>query len=617
MSILNHQRQKHRFQTTTNNNNASTISCRSSSYSLRKYYLVPLCCILLQHLNTAWGLQGQLPNLAFTQSLLSSSRQFYPIPQNTHTHRNHNDHQQQNQRLNSNNRRLLSRRYESAVVSTIPPIERIDDSTKQTPLDGVELGKDSILETNDNKVNIKNTAGSTRRKVNPLTPLSMSIGDLTTKIGGKGRALAAWDCYRIGLDPLLFHDPSFPQEVLDSAIHVLLPSSDDDDDDDDDDADQEPVALTSPPIITTRSDLEQHLPVKRRTEGLGSKTLQILSALYPPTETITTSTSTNTALELELGGIEGSIAKLVHIQTSLDGTTKLLFNLNSSPTHYIESVIIPWYDRGHSTLCVSSQVGCRQGCTFCATGRMGKLLDLTTDEILIQLYYANKVCRVLRHPSSNEKPLLPPIDNIVFMGMGEPTDNLPSVIPAVNRMVDNHGFGISPGKITVSTVAPTPDVFTRLAGVPATLAWSVHAVRDELRKELVPTTQFSMSDLRQGLVDALRSRPNRKMRTVMIEMALMDGVNDNIREAEELAEFCLELVEMVGGGRRSMKLMVNLIPFNDIGHERFRTPSVERVAAFQKVLVGRGVMTYVRTTRGDDESAACGQLATKRTKTVK
>jgi len=124
-----------------------------------------------------------------------------------------------------------------------------------------------------------------------------------------------------------------------------------------------------------------------------------------------------------------------------------------------------------------------------------------------------------------------------------------------------------------------------------------------------------MEELKQGLVDALRGREGQagKMRGVMLEVALMEGVNDGVREAEELADFSVGLVEEVGG-RTRMKVIVNLIPFNDIGHERYRTPSVERVLAFQKVLVERGVMTYVRTTRGDDESAACGQLATKKTK---
>jgi len=421
-------------------------------------------------------------------------------------------------------------------------------------------------------------------------------------MGGKGRALAAWDCFRIGLDPLLFHDPSVPEEVLDSAVKGLIP----------------PSSSSSNPVhtkITTRNDLTRILPAKRRGNGLGLKSLGVLSTLYPEPPPVA---NADTSLQLELGGIESSVAKLVQVQTSRDGTTKLLLNLYSSPAHFIEAVIIPWHDRGHSTICVSSQVGCRQGCTFCATGRMGRLLDLTTDEILIQLYYANKVCRILGS-NDDSVPLLPPIDNVVFMGMGEPTDNLQAVIPAVHRMVSQTGAGfqLSPAKITVSTVAPTPHVFRELAAVPATLAWSVHAVRDSLRKELVPTTRYSMAELRAGLVDALRLRKDwgNRMWTVMLEVALIEGVNDGVLEAEELADFSIRLVEEVGdkGGRGGLKLIVNLIPFNDIGHETYRSPSVERVVAFQKVLVDKGVLTYIRTTRGDDESAACGQLATKRT----
>ncbi|GAX25065.1 hypothetical protein FisN_10Lu275 [Fistulifera solaris] len=163
-------------------------------------------------------------------------------------------------------------------------------------------------------------------------------------------------------------------------------------------------------------------------------------------------------------------------------------------------------------------------------------------------------------------------------------------------------------KVTVSTVAPTPDAFQQFVHAPCVLAWSVHAANNELRRKLVPTTQYSMEDLRQGLIDTLLQRPMNNLRVVMLEVALMDGVNDSIKEADELAEFARVLMEQVPG----CKLTVNLIPFNDIGQQLYRKPSEERVVAFQRRLWEHGIFTHIRNTRGDDESAACGQLATKK-----
>eukprot|EP00558_Chaetoceros_sp_UNC1202_P003421 CAMPEP_0197244512 /NCGR_PEP_ID=MMETSP1429-20130617/9612_1 /TAXON_ID=49237 /ORGANISM="Chaetoceros sp., Strain UNC1202" /LENGTH=322 /DNA_ID=CAMNT_0042704885 /DNA_START=80 /DNA_END=1048 /DNA_ORIENTATION=+ len=301
-------------------------------------------------------------------------------------------------------------------------------------------------------------------------------------------------------------------------------------------------------------------------------------------------------------GIESSIATLSTIKTSSDGTTKLLLKMTNTD-HYIETVIIPHYDWSKSTLCISSQVGCAQGCVFCATGKMGKLASLTTDQILIQLYYANKICRTT--------DALPNIDNIVFMGMGDAADNSQAVRQAVDVMTDRSCFGVAPSKITISTVGPTPDAFEQLAQANAVLAWSVHAARDDLRKRLVPTTKFTMEELSNGFVQALIGR-SKRLRNAMLEITLMEGLNDGVQEAEELAEFSLSLMERVKG----MKLVVNLIPFNDIGYEQYKRAPDGNIAAFQKVLVDKGVKTYVRTTRGDEDSSACGQLSTKKRKSL-
>ncbi len=402
----------------------------------------------------------------------------------------------------------------------------------------------------------------------------MNLDELTFVLRGKGKAQASWDCFRAGIDPFLFHNPSFPEQELDNALHQLNPQ------------DQLITTATTSTTVTTREIIQQYLPLRRQTQTLGAKALKALSRNYPNPI-----------------GLEPSLASLTQITRSADGTTKLLLKLTNTD-FFIETVIIPNPDWGKSTLCVSSQVGCAQGCVFCATGKMGKLSSLTADQILIQLYYANKICRIT--------PDLPHIDNIVFMGMGESGDNIDAVRKAVGVMTDRSCFGLAPSKITISTVGPTPQVFSELAEADTVLAWSVHAVRDDLRKKLVPTTKYSMKELGDGVVKALTNR-SKRLRNLMLEVTLMDGINDGVQEAEEMAFYALDLMNRVEG----MKLMINLIPFNDIGYQQYRRASDENVAAFQKILVDAGVKAYVRTTRGDEESSACGQLATKKRKKSK
>ncbi|GFH43537.1 hypothetical protein CTEN210_07259 [Chaetoceros tenuissimus] len=416
------------------------------------------------------------------------------------------------------------------------------------------------------------------------SPISMNLDELTQTMNGKGKAQLCWDCFKIGIDPLHFFHPNYPPDELDQTIHNLVSTT-----------------------CMTQSDILQYIPVKRQSQTLGMKSLLQLQNSY-----------TNPL------GIESSIAQLVQITQSTDGTTKLLLKLVGIE-NYIESVIIPNEKWGKSTLCVSSQVGCAQGCVFCATGKMGRLASLTSDEILIQLYYANKVVRCFNNgggvgSSSDDMDdndvdggwsELPTIDNIVFMGMGEAGDNIDSVQQAVKCMTDRSCFGLAPSKITISTVGPSPDVFEKLTQADAVLAWSVHAANDELRKKLVPTTKYSMEELKDGVIKALCKR-SKRLRNLMLEITLMDGINDGLKEAEELADFALDIQNRVEG----IKLMVNLIPFNDIGYEQYRRASDENIASFQKVLVGKGVKTYIRTTRGDEENSACGQLATKKRRNV-
>lgn len=418
--------------------------------------------------------------------------------------------------------------------------------------------------------------------------LSMTLVELSQKIGGKGRAQAAWDCLSIGLDPLLFHNPLYPEEDLDHALFSLNDN------------------LSESVTKMTRLDLKKLLPLRRQTENLGTKALKYLKRTYPSPL-----------------GIEQSIASLIHVTVSEDGTTKLLLKLHSTPTEQmIETVIIPNPQWNKSTLCVSCQVGCAQACVFCATGKMGKLSNLTPDQILIQLYYSIKLCRLYPH--------LPSIDNIgkwnidilcdtwtfskittdillVFMGMGDAADNIDSVRQTINVMTDKSCFGLAPSKITISTVGPNPNAFHELAKSNTVLAWSVHAVRDNLRKKLVPTTKYTMSELSDGLVNAIKAR-SKRLRNIMLEVTLIDGLNDSLIEAEELAVFANDIKERVDG----IKLVVNLIPFNDIGYEKLNRARSENVLAFQKLLVEKDIQTYIRTTRGDEEHSACGQLATKK-----
>jgi 23S rRNA (adenine2503-C2)-methyltransferase len=188
-------------------------------------------------------------------------------------------------------------------------------------------------------------------------------------------------------------------------------------------------------------------------------------------------------------------------------------------------------------------------------------------------------------------------------------DNVESVMEATKIMTTRELFQLSASRVTVSTVGPSPDAFKAFAEAPCVIAWSVHAANDELRKQLVPTTKYSMSELRQGLIDALLARPMNG-RTTMLEVALMRGVNDSLKEADELAAFTQVIIDSVPG----CKIMVNLIPFNDIGHGEYEKPKEEDVVAFRKRLQSYGIFAHTRATRGDDKTAACGQLATMKAK---
>lgn len=302
-------------------------------------------------------------------------------------------------------------------------------------------------------------------------------------------------------------------------------------------------------------------------------------------------------------------AQVVSETTSDCGTKKLLVKLADG--QQIETVIIPFEGR-YSTVCVSTQLGCDRRCTFCATGTMGLLRRLTGTEIVAQVLIAQEIA---------VRNIMPPITNVVYMGMGDAGGNLQAVKESVECLTDDARMHLSPNKICVSTVGPRPETFMELAKLPATLAWSLHSPVDETRKFLVPSTQHSTVELRQGLIDALLSRENPNKRTIMISFTLIAGINDSIEEADRIIEF-LQPVKDV-----TQKLFVNLIPYNDISATEsipvskmpeaalsFARPSDEAIDAMRLRIMSGGLFCFVRNTRGEEDQAACGMLATAKVK---
>lgn len=275
------------------------------------------------------------------------------------------------------------------------------------------------------------------------------------------------------------------------------------------------------------------------------------------------------------------------------GTRKLLQVLPDSQA--IESVLIPSYKHDRTTLCVSTQVGCDRGCAFCLTGKMGFLRNLTAAEIVSQVFRGLQVSR---------KNDMPEMTNVVFMGMGDAGRNLDAVGVAVDCLTDRERLSMASSKITVSTVGPSPEAFMAIAAMPATIAWSLHSPDDAVRRRLVPSTRHSTVTLRAGLLAALSSRPNPRTRTIMIALTLIDGINDSEEDALKVVQFVQPMLAI------APKIALDLIPYNDINVEGLSRPTKAKVNAFQKVLRENGLFCSVRVTRGDEESAACGMLAT-------
>ncbi len=276
---------------------------------------------------------------------------------------------------------------------------------------------------------------------------------------------------------------------------------------------------------------------------------------------------------------------------SKDGTLKWLFDVGGG--NAVETVFIPEDDRG--TLCISSQAGCAVGCRFCSTGHQGFSRNLTTAEIVAQLWFAEHFLR--KHLKQDERV----ISNVVMMGMGEPLQNYDRLLPALRTMLDDHGYGLSRRRVTVSTSGVVPMIERLARDCPVALAVSLHAPTDELREQLVPLNRkYPIDELLQACTRYLASAPRD---FITFEYCMLDGVNDAPEQAEALIALLRRHAAL------GLRAKFNLIPFNPFPQSGLKRSPLARVLAFGKLLNEAGIVTTVRKTRGDDIDAACGQLA--------
>ena len=306
-----------------------------------------------------------------------------------------------------------------------------------------------------------------------------------------------------------------------------------------------------------------------------------------------------------------------------DGTRKWLLDIGGSA---VETVFIPEQRRG--TLCISSQAGCALDCSFCSTGKQGFNRNLTTAEIIGQLWHANRVLGIARdevdetaddvadaqsyadsdtatatgqatdgatsHASASQQ--LRPVTNVVMMGMGEPLLNYEAVLPALRLMLDDHGYGLSRRRVTLSTSGIVPAIDRLREDCPVALAVSLHAPDDALRDQLVPINRkYPLAQLLAACVRYLERAPRD---FVTFEYVMLEGVNDSPAQARQLLQLLAEV-----------PCKLNLIPFNPFPGSDYRRSSIDAVRRFAEILNRAGIVATVRKTRGDDIDAACGQLA--------
>ena len=271
--------------------------------------------------------------------------------------------------------------------------------------------------------------------------------------------------------------------------------------------------------------------------------------------------------------------------TAADGTRKWLLDVGTG--NAIESVFIPEEKRG--TLCISSQAGCALECSFCSTGRQGFNRNLTAEEIIGQLWIANKS---LGRGVSEDRP----ISNVVMMGMGEPLANFENVVTAMRLMLDDHAYGLSRRRVTLSTAGLVPGIDRLREECPVSLAVSLHAPHDALRDELVPINRkYPIKELLAACQRYIEVAPRGY---VMFEYVMLSGVNDSVDQARALSALV-----------KGVPCKVNLIPFNPFPGIQYQRSSPEAIDRFREVLMHAGLIATVRKTRGEDIDAACGQLA--------
>jgi 23S rRNA (adenine2503-C2)-methyltransferase len=338
-------------------------------------------------------------------------------------------------------------------------------------------------------------------------------------------------------------------------------------------------------------DLDQH-GLRAFFESIGEQPFraqQLLKWVYHQGVTDFTA-MTNLGLELrqklqQLARIEPP--RILGEQLSADGTTKWLMGFGGG--NAVETVFIPEPTRG--TLCISSQVGCALNCTFCSTGAQGFSRNLSTSEIIGQVWQA---ARSLGHQRNGQRR----ITNVVLMGMGEPLLNFEAVAPALSLLRDDLGFGLAAKRVTLSTAGLVPGIDRLRETIDVALAVSLHAPDDELRETLVPLNRkYPIRELMRSCADYVSEKHKR---SVTFEYTLIDGVNDRPEHARKLVKLL-----------RRLPSKLNLIPFNPFPGTRYRCSPEERIREFQAIVMAGGLIATVRKTRGDDIDAACGQLVGK------
>lgn len=328
-------------------------------------------------------------------------------------------------------------------------------------------------------------------------------------------------------------------------------------------------------------------------EGLGEKRFRAIQVLkwvhqFGVTD-FAQMTNISKALRHKLAEVaEIRLPEVVSQWDSADGTRKFLIKVAGGSA--VETVFIPDGERG--TLCVSSQVGCSLDCSFCATGKQGFNRDLSAHEIVAQIWLAAKSFGQLQEGGPRK------VTNVVFMGMGEPLLNFDNVLDAVNIMMHDSCYGISKRRVTISTSGVVPALDRLGQYTDACLAISLHAPNDELRNELVPVNKkYPIAMLLDSAKRYIAGLPD-VHRKLTIEYTLIDQVNDRPEHAQQLADLL-----------RDVPVKINLIPFNPFSLSNYKRSSNNAVRRFQQILIEQGYITTVRTTRGDDIDAACGQLA--------